>query len=67
MATLRLEWLLTKGGMSWAVVGLLMALLQPQLLVSSVGAASQPSPAKREPRGLGGNPVSRATPACVIY
>lgn len=48
-------------------VGVLFALLQPHSLVGSMGAASQPSLAKREPRGLGVNPVSVVTPACVIY
>lgn len=45
----------------------LLALLQPHSLISSMGAASQPSLAKREPRGPRVNPVYVVTPACVIY
>lgn len=46
---------------------LLFALLQPHSLVGGMGAASQPSPAKREPRGPGENPIYVVTPPCIIY
>lgn len=52
-----------EGWMHWAMVGFLIALLRPHLLVSSVGAAPQPSPAQKEPRGFGGKSCLHGHPS----